>query len=452
MNQRKKYQIFVSSTYIDLISVRNKLIARLIKEGYIVIGMEDFFSRPYSQWEHIEREINESDYYVLILGHRYGSIDEESQISYTEKEFHYAKAIGVPTLVFDLSKKFEGLDVDHFEDVPEKLAKLQNFRKIAHGLLGTVALTNQLDLEQSVVTSVNNAVHNNKRPGWVRAGSNDLERENLELKSQLASLEKLLRNNPDSQANRPKLEFILEIPPIDPLPARNLNALTRNDLLINEIPDHLKTYLDKNEVSIYNSNVPDQEQLNQNDQISYLIECLRNTYPIKISIGNSGNKKANDVRALVFFPDFIRVFDSMYEYNNFISDLENSMTKLPKNPLEKAKQEYEKANRSPLYNNLHDFMRNSGLMSTSESLITRAIDLPRLNMHKDDKNHERTIKSSTQISIKRESIYHSENRRYTNDEDFFIAPVCAGEGEIVVSLISEELDQELTYVYQIKIV
>lgn len=450
MNERKKYQIFVSSTYIDLISVRTNLINRLIREGYIVIGMEDFFSRPYSQWEHIEREINESDYYVLILGHRYGSIDEESQISYTEKEFNYANSIGVPTLVFDLSRKFEGLDIDHFEYDPEKLAKLNNFRKTALGLLGTVALNNQSSLEQAVVTSVNNAVRDNRRPGWIRAGSNDLENENLELKVKIASLEKLLQNYSHLSITKPEFEFVLEIPPIDPLPSK-INTLDRNELLINEVPDHLKPYLDENTIEIYNNEIPNQKHLDQNTQISYLIECLKNTYPIKIEIGNIGNKKANDVRALIFFPDFIRVFDSQYEYNNFIDDLEKNVVTLPKNPLIKAEKEYERANRSHLYNNFHDLIKNSGLMPLTPSLSTRVLDIPRINMHKDSKNHEMTRKSSTQISIKRESIYHSESRRYINDNDFFIAPINPGEGEITVSLISEELDQELIYVYPIKV-
>lgn len=450
MNQRKKYQIFVSSTYIDLISVRNKLINRLIKEGYIVIGMEDFFSRPYSQWEHIEREISESDYYILILGHRYGSIDEASQMSYTEKEFYYAKSINVPTLVFDLSKKFEGLDIDHFEDNPEKLAKLQNFRKTAHGLLGTVALTNQTDLEQAVVTSVNNTVHDHKRPGWVRAIPNDLEVENLELKSKIASLERLIQNQSNLKNVQPKFDFILEIPPISSLPQLK-ECITRDALLLSETPPHLKQYLDENEVIRYNENLPTQDKLDQNHKINYLIECLKNIYPIKIEIGNIGNKKANDVRVLIFFPEFIRVFDSKNEYDRFIEDLERFTSKLPQNPIYTAEKEYEKANSKVLYSNLYDLMRNTGLVATTPDLSTRFFNPPIISNRRDDKNHEMTIKDSTQISIKRESIYHSESRRYINDEDFFIAPIAIGEGEIRVSLISEELDTELSYSYPIKV-
>lgn len=35
--------------------------------------------------------IDECDFYLLVIGARYGSIDEETGISYTEKEYNYAK-------------------------------------------------------------------------------------------------------------------------------------------------------------------------------------------------------------------------------------------------------------------------------------------------------------------------------------------------------------------------
>jgi regulator of replication initiation timing len=43
-----------------------------------------------SQWEVIKRWIDESDVFLLILGGRYGSIEPESQKSYTHLEYDYA--------------------------------------------------------------------------------------------------------------------------------------------------------------------------------------------------------------------------------------------------------------------------------------------------------------------------------------------------------------------------
>ena len=44
----------------------------------------------------IRKWIDESDVYMLILGGRYGSIDEESDLSYTELEYKYALSKNMP--------------------------------------------------------------------------------------------------------------------------------------------------------------------------------------------------------------------------------------------------------------------------------------------------------------------------------------------------------------------
>lgn len=51
------------------------------------------------QFEYIKTIINESDYYVLVVAGRYGSIAEDGD-SYTEKEFNYAVEQGIPILAF----------------------------------------------------------------------------------------------------------------------------------------------------------------------------------------------------------------------------------------------------------------------------------------------------------------------------------------------------------------
>ena len=44
--------------------------------------------------------IDMSDYYLLIVAGKYGSIDPEENISYTEKEYRYAVAKKMPILAF----------------------------------------------------------------------------------------------------------------------------------------------------------------------------------------------------------------------------------------------------------------------------------------------------------------------------------------------------------------
>ena len=96
-----KYQIFVSSTYIDLKEQRDLVIKAVLEMGHIPVGMEMFSAADEEQWSIIQRQIDQSDYYVVILANRYGSVTDEG-ISYTEKEYDYAVSKGIPTLGFVL--------------------------------------------------------------------------------------------------------------------------------------------------------------------------------------------------------------------------------------------------------------------------------------------------------------------------------------------------------------
>lgn len=95
-----RFQIFVSSTYTDLYPVRRKVTEHILSMNHIPAGMEMFSASGQQQWKTIQKSIDNSDYYVLIVGERYGSISEAEGISYTEKEFNYARSRGIPTLCF----------------------------------------------------------------------------------------------------------------------------------------------------------------------------------------------------------------------------------------------------------------------------------------------------------------------------------------------------------------
>ncbi|WP_117161448.1 DUF4062 domain-containing protein [Paraliobacillus sp. X-1268] len=92
----KKLQVFVSSTFTDLQEERQAAVESILNAGHIPAGMELFKAGDESQKEIIKRWIQESDVYMLILGGRYGSIDEESGKSYTQWEYEYAGELGKP--------------------------------------------------------------------------------------------------------------------------------------------------------------------------------------------------------------------------------------------------------------------------------------------------------------------------------------------------------------------
>ena len=85
-----KYQVFVSSTYSDLINERKQVLDILLMADCIPAGMESFVATDDEQFNVIKKVIDLCDYYILIIGKRYGSVNEKTCLSYTEMEYNYA--------------------------------------------------------------------------------------------------------------------------------------------------------------------------------------------------------------------------------------------------------------------------------------------------------------------------------------------------------------------------
>lgn len=78
---KKRLQVFVSSTFLDLKEERQAAVEAILTAGHIPAGMELFTAGDESQMTVIKQWINESDVYLLILGGRFGSIEPKSEKS-----------------------------------------------------------------------------------------------------------------------------------------------------------------------------------------------------------------------------------------------------------------------------------------------------------------------------------------------------------------------------------
>lgn len=124
----KRYQVFVSATYGDLKDERKAAMDLIQEAGHIPAGMEHFPAEHGGALDLIYRTIDRSDYYVLIMAAKYGSIEPSSGVSYTELEYDYALAHGlhvIPLVFHDLSQR----TVAQSEDDPVKKAKLLTFMR-----------------------------------------------------------------------------------------------------------------------------------------------------------------------------------------------------------------------------------------------------------------------------------------------------------------------------------
>ena len=178
---KKKYQVFISSTYNDLIAERAAATQCLLDNDCIPVGMEQFPASDMSQMDYIKRMLDECDYYILILGGRYGSCDRDG-IGFTEKEYDYAIAAGIPVMSFVFDKP-ENLPSGGCEQTDELREKYNAFRKkVCSGKL--VRFHHDIGtLSANIVTSINRCIRDFPAIGWVRG---NVVTEVEELKRQLA--------------------------------------------------------------------------------------------------------------------------------------------------------------------------------------------------------------------------------------------------------------------------
>lgn len=118
--------IFISSTYEDLIPYREEVQRNLIRLEQIIKGMEYFGSNPKDSLTVCLSQVKESKLFIGILGMRYGSIDEESGLSYSELEYREAIKIGIPTLIYIMNENHP--IPSKFVDKGEKATKLDAFK------------------------------------------------------------------------------------------------------------------------------------------------------------------------------------------------------------------------------------------------------------------------------------------------------------------------------------
>lgn len=163
MNEEKRYQIFISSTFADLEEERRLVMEAIISLHCFPAGMEMFPATDTEQLDYIKGVIKQSDYYVLILAGRYGTLAEDG-ISFTEKEYQYAVENAVPVLAFIR----ENIDMLPSKNVDENRKKLEKFKnKVKQGRLVRF-WNNPAELKFLITDSLRNAFVIHPRKGWVQ--------------------------------------------------------------------------------------------------------------------------------------------------------------------------------------------------------------------------------------------------------------------------------------------
>lgn len=448
-----KYQIFVSSTYRDLIGAREKIIETILKLYHFPVGMEMFSADDDEQWEIIKDTIDMSDYYVLVIGHRYGSVTAEG-VSYTEKEYDYAKSQNIPILAFIRNRDVATKPQERDEDICN-IEKLNTFIGKATSNKMCDFWINEDDLSTKVAIALPKIFRKNPRIGWVKANRAispevseeiaKLSSENRELRLEKDQLTALLENK------RPKLSIkfndkdnldLIFIKKEDLIIEIHNNQLSFSTIeypqkiTFESVPNHLRSYLSSSsssELEKYNNSLPSNDEIdeyNWNKEIFFRIKGT--AIDLKIDIENSGISKANEIFIDIEFPAEILVMD---KYD--VKDFKHPNNPMPENPLKKAEKIYEEDQKRKLYPlSAYDFARNV-MPSLYESPLHSIHDtLSKINANREifTEVHE----DENKLTIRIKSLLHT---RKISIDDFVVIPLEAGNFEAKISIVCEEYSE-----------
>lgn len=133
--------------------------------------MEYFPASNDEQMEVIKRYIDECDYYILVIGDEYGSVNSKTNKSYIQMEYEYAEQKGIPICVFIKKdqKNCKKKDLAEFCD-KIKQKKMCGFWK------------DENELAFEILKSLSDLKNRNPQGGWVKYDKITLERDSECLK------------------------------------------------------------------------------------------------------------------------------------------------------------------------------------------------------------------------------------------------------------------------------
>lgn len=217
---KRKLQVFISSTFTDLIPERQAAVSAVLKASHIPAGMELFTAGDRSQMDTIKEWIDESDVYMLILGGRYGSVEKKSGISYTELEYDYALQQGKPVFAVVItdsaleSKVKAGGSSFLEKENPKELALFRT--KVLNNI--SSFFDDHKDIKLCVHESLADFAANRELKGWVSADEvvdtkplfeeiRKLSEENRQLKEAISTVDKRPRSQEVPKTDKKSEEF-----------------------------------------------------------------------------------------------------------------------------------------------------------------------------------------------------------------------------------------------------
>lgn len=186
----KRYHVFICTSGIDMQAERVVLSQALVSQGFFSWGLEQ---RTPLTTAFARRQIDDCDYFVLLLGSCYGDLSA-SGVSYMHLEYIYAVTKQKPILVL-MHEAPDSRVAELQEKTSEGKSKFNDFRQqLQRERDVVVSYRNMRDLEMALRHAMPQMIERYPSAGWVRPQNNQkLQEEVDQLRQKIAQLE--LKNN-----------------------------------------------------------------------------------------------------------------------------------------------------------------------------------------------------------------------------------------------------------------
>lgn len=184
----KRYQVFISSTFSDLQEERLVLERALPSLGCLPVGLEAHAPGS-SPLVAIRKMIDDCDYFIVLLGSRYGSLTP-SGVSYMHMEYVYASTKQKPILVL-VNEAPQRRPPEYQERTAEGRLKFNDFRQMLMKTTHSV-WSDARHLDQVIKRTIPALIKARPASGWVRAtalANPEVEKELQVLRERVIELE-----------------------------------------------------------------------------------------------------------------------------------------------------------------------------------------------------------------------------------------------------------------------
>ncbi|TEU24969.1 DUF4062 domain-containing protein [Alkanindiges illinoisensis] len=186
----KRYHVFICTSGVDMQAERVVLSQALVSQGFFSWGLEQ---RTPLTTAFARRQIDDCDYFVLLLGGCYGDLSA-SGVSYMHLEYIYAVTKQKPILVL-MHEAPDSRAPELQEKTGEGKSKFSDFRQqLQRERDVVVSYRNMRDLEMAVRHAMPQMIERYPSAGWIRPqNTQKLQEEVDQLRQKIAQLE--LKNN-----------------------------------------------------------------------------------------------------------------------------------------------------------------------------------------------------------------------------------------------------------------